>query len=84
VVLVEAGEQPLWLRWLRRAAKPWNNMLQALPDSLLHQALVASRRLAATAVAPAAVRQPWAAQFAAAMAPVGQHVNLTGAGSGEL
>ena len=29
VVLVEAGEQPLWLRWLRRAAKLWNSMLEA-------------------------------------------------------
>ena len=74
VVLVEAGEQPLWLRWLRRAAKLWNSMLEAPPDSLLHQALATSRQLAAAPAAPA--RQPWAAQFAAAMAAAGQPVNL--------
>ena len=76
VVLVEAGEQPLWLRWLRRAAKLWNSMLEAPQDSLLHQALAASRQLAEVAPAAAAARQPWAAQFAAAMAAVGQPVNL--------
>jgi DNA-binding HxlR family transcriptional regulator len=49
VVLVEAGEQPLRLRWLRRAANLWNNMLEGPLDNLRHQALVASRQLAATA-----------------------------------
>lgn len=74
VVLVEAGEQPLWLRWLRRAAKLWNSMLEAPPDSLLRRTLVASCQLAALAATPA--RQSWAAQFAAAMASVGQPVSL--------
>ena len=76
VVLLEAGEQPLWLRWLRPAAKLWNSMLEAPPDSLLQQALAASRQLAEATPAAAAARQPWAAQFAAAMAAVGQPVNL--------
>ena len=49
-------------------------MLEAPPDSL-HQALqAASRQVGAAPAAPA--RQPWAAQFAAAMAAAGQPVNL--------
>ena len=51
-------------------------MLEAPQDSLLHQALAASRQLAEVAPAAAAARQPWAAQFAAAMAAVGQPVIL--------
>jgi hypothetical protein len=41
--------QPLWLRWLRRAAKLCHSMPEAPPDSLRHQALVTSRHLAAAA-----------------------------------
>ena len=51
-------------------------MLEAPPDSLLRRTLVASCQLAAVDVAATPARQSWAAQFAAAMASVGQPVSL--------
>ena len=49
VVLTELGELPLWLRWLRRAARLWNCLLVEPPSSLLGRALGASVELARTA-----------------------------------
>jgi hypothetical protein len=35
VVLAEAGERPLWQRWLLRAVKLWNLAVTAEQSSLL-------------------------------------------------
>ena len=74
VVLVETGEQPLWQRWLRRAAKLWNRVLEQPQDSLLQQALNASCNLADGS--QTAARQSWAEQLAAGMAAVGMPLDL--------
>jgi len=74
VVLAEAGEQPLWLRWLRRAAKLYNKIVAMDPSSLVHQALAASIHLAAGSHVLA--RQSWAAQLAAPLAAIGMAVSL--------
>ena len=73
VVLAEAGELPLYVRWLGRAARFWNSLLHQPADSLEHQALVASVQLAAEqrpGVQPGHWG-PWAAQLAAAIRAVG-------------
>ncbi|KAL4857864.1 hypothetical protein ACK3TF_001848 [Chlorella vulgaris] len=49
VVLAEAGERPLWQRWLLRAAELWNLAVTAEQSSVLWQAMTAS---VALAVAP--------------------------------
>lgn len=74
VVLAETGEQPLWQRWLRRAAKLWNRALEQPQDSLLRQALVASCSQADGS--QTAARKPWAEQLAAGMAAVGLPLDL--------
>jgi hypothetical protein len=74
VVLAETGQQPLWLRWLRRAAKLWNRLLTEQRGSLLQQALAANTQLAAHSQPPS--RQSWAAQFAAGLAAIGMPLNL--------
>jgi len=74
VVLAETGEQPLWQRWLRRAAKLWNRVLEQPQDSLLRQALDASCRLADGR--QTAARQSWAEQLAVSMAAVGMPLDL--------
>ena len=74
VVLAETGEQPLWQRWLRRAAKLWNRVLQQPEGSLLRQALAASCSLADGS--QTAARQSWAEQLAAGMAAVGLPLDL--------
>jgi hypothetical protein len=67
-VLLEAGERPLWARWLQRAGRLWNCLTAEPPGSLLHAAFEVSCQLAATtpATVPLA-RQSWAAQLAAAL-----------------
>jgi len=74
VVLAETGEQPLWLRWLRRAGKLWNRVVAEQPESLVRRALAASIHLAAEQ-RPSA-RQSWAAQLAAGMAAIGMPLDL--------
>ena len=74
VVLAETGQKPLWVRWLRRAAKLWNRLVEQPEDSLVRRALAASVMLAGGNQTPA--RQPWAAQFGAAMEAVGMPVDL--------
>ena len=76
VVLVEARGAATLAALAAAGGQTMDSILKAPPDSLLHQALAASRQLAEVAPAAAAARQPWAAQLAAAMAAVGQPVNL--------
>jgi hypothetical protein len=76
VVLVEARGAATLAALAAAGGQTMGSILKAPPDSLLHQALAASRQLAEVAPAAAAARQPWAAQLAAAMAAVGQPVNL--------
>ena len=76
VVLAEAGERPLWQRWLLRAVKLWSLGVAAEQNSLLPQAVKASAALAAAPGQrnPAAV--PWAQQLAAALAATGVQLDL--------
>ena len=76
VVLAETGQQPLWLRWLRRAAKLWNRVVAEQPGSLVRQALTASIQLAASDSQPLADRQSWAAQLAATLTAIDAPINL--------
>jgi hypothetical protein len=76
VVLTEMGELPLWLRWLKRAARLWNRLLAQPPDSLLRRALGASLALALEAPAGQLARRPWAGQLAEAMAGIGMPLDL--------
>jgi hypothetical protein len=62
VILAQMGERPLWLRWLQRAAKLWNQALLAQPDSLLRQEADASIPSAQALGSRVAARQPWALQ----------------------
>jgi hypothetical protein len=76
-VLLEAGERPLWARWLQRAGRLWNRLTAAPPGSLLHAAFGFSRQLAATAPATLPLaRQSWAAQLPAALQGIGMPVDL--------
>ena len=76
-VLLEAGERPLWVRWLQRAGRLWNRLTAAPQGSLLHAAFAVSRQLAATTPEnlPLA-RRSWAAQLATALSGVGLPVDL--------
>ncbi|KAL4854747.1 hypothetical protein ACK3TF_004665 [Chlorella vulgaris] len=71
VVLAEAGERPLWQRWLLRAVKLWNLAVTAEHSSLLWQAMTASVSLAVVPGNRIPARQPWAQQLAAALAAMG-------------
>jgi hypothetical protein len=76
-VLLETGEQPLWVRWLRRAARLWNRLVAEPAGSLLRRAFQASLQLAVEA--PPGLRlaeQSWAGQLAIALGHIGMPVNL--------
>ena len=74
----ETGEAPLWRRWLRPGAKLWSTAARtrSAPDSLMHQALATTTHLAAANTTLTPAWQPWAGQLAAAMAAVGQPLDL--------
>jgi hypothetical protein len=77
VVLTELGELPVWLRWLKRAARLWNRLLAQPSGSLLRRALDTSMALALEAPAgQLRARQSWAGQLAAAMATIGIPLDL--------
>ena len=76
VVLAEAGERPLWQRWLLRAVKLWNLAVAADQSSLLRQAVEASAALAAAPGHRNPAAQPWAQQLAAALAAAGVQLDL--------
>lgn len=76
VVLTELGELPLWLRWLKRAARLWNRLLAQPAGSLMRRALHTSITLALEAPAEKLVRQSWAGQLAAAMEAIGMPLDL--------
>ena len=69
-VLAEAGEPPLYVRWLGRAARFWNRLLSRPADSVERRALEASVALASVK-AGADAWASWAAQLAAAVQAVG-------------
>ena len=71
VLLAEAGEMPLYVRWLMSAARFWNSLLEAAEGSLMQQALKASLDLAASHTSLRPAKQPWAAQLAFAMQRAG-------------
>ena len=74
-ILAEAGEPPLYITWLVRAARFWSAAVAAPEGSLLRQVLDASLQMAAqcqTSREPVPVaRQPWAAQLHLAMEAAG-------------
>jgi hypothetical protein len=76
VVLAEAGERPLWQRWVLRAVKLWNLAVTAEQSSLLWQAMTASVALAVAPGHRIPARQPWAQQLAAALAAMGVRLDL--------
>jgi hypothetical protein len=76
VVLTELGELPLWLRWLKRAARLCNRLLAQPPGSLLRRALQSSITLALEAPAEQLARQSWAGALAVAMGAVGMPLDL--------
>ncbi|KAI3436385.1 hypothetical protein D9Q98_002439 [Chlorella vulgaris] len=76
VVLAEAGERPLWQRWVLRAVKLWNLAVTAEQSSLLWQAMTASVALAVAPGHRIPARQPWAQQLAAALAAIGVQLDL--------
>ena len=76
VVLTELGERPLWLQWLRRAARLWNKLLAQPADSLTRRALDASIALAQSAPGGQLARQSWAGQLAAALGAIGMPLDL--------
>ncbi|KAL4859077.1 Retrovirus-related Pol polyprotein from type-2 retrotransposable element R2DM [Chlorella vulgaris] len=76
VVLAEAGERPLWQRWVLRAVKLWNLAVTAEQSSLLWQAMTASVALAVAPGHRIPARQPWAQQLAAALAAMGVQLDL--------
>ena len=47
IVMAEAGQQPLYVRWLRQAARLWNSLVAAPEGSLMQQTLQAAVQLAA-------------------------------------
>lgn len=72
-ILAEAGEPPLYITWLVRAARFWSTAVAAPEGSLLRQVLDASLQMAAECQSggvPVA-QQPWAAQLQLAMAAAG-------------
>ena len=76
-VLLETGEQPLWVRWIRRAARLWNRLVAEPAGSLLRRAFETSLQLAADA--PPGLRlaeQSWAGQLAVALGHIGMPVDL--------
>ena len=73
-ILAEAGEPPLFITWLVRAARFWSTAVAAPAGSLLHQVVDASLQMAAECVdmpAAQAAQLPWAAQLQRAMAAAG-------------
>ncbi|KAI3436751.1 hypothetical protein D9Q98_006163 [Chlorella vulgaris] len=76
VVLAEAGERPLWQRWVLRAVKLWNLAVTAEQSSLLWQAMTASVALAVAPGHRIPARQPWVQQLAAALAAMGVQLDL--------
>ena len=59
------------------AAELWNTAVRSAPDSLMHQALATTTQLAAANTTLTPAWQPWTGQLAAAMAAVGQPLDLT-------
>jgi hypothetical protein len=76
VVLAEAGERPLWQRWLLRSVRLWNTAVAAEQSSLLRRAVAASAAMAAAPGHRNPAAQPWAQQFAAALAAIGMQLDL--------
>jgi hypothetical protein len=74
-VLLEAGERPLWVRWLVRAGRLWNRLTAEPAGSLLRRAFEASLQLAAPAGGQPG-RQSWAGQVAAALVAIGMPADL--------
>ena len=70
-VLAEAGQPPLHVTWLGRAARFWSSLLEAPEGSLIGTIVEASTQLAAEHSDAPAAQLPWAAQLQRALREVG-------------
>ena len=70
-VLAEAGQPPLHVTWLGRAARFWSSLLEAPEGSLINTVVAASAQLAAEHGDAPAAQLPWAAQLQRALRVVG-------------
>jgi hypothetical protein len=72
-ILAEAGQPPLHVSWLERAARFWSSLVAAPEGGVLQQVLDASLQLATESdgIPLADADLPWAAQLQRAMADVG-------------
>ena len=76
-VLAKAGQPPLYITWLVRAARFWSSLVAAPAGSLMHTVLEGSMQLAA-AHSEAPLRQlPWVAQLQRAMQAAGVQFDPT-------
>lgn len=72
-ILAEAGQVPLYITWLMRAARLWSDVAAAPQDGIMQQVLDASLELAAECQGQRIALDdlPWAAQLQQAMAAAG-------------
>jgi len=70
-ILAEAGQTPLHISWLVRAARFWNSLLDAPAGSITHAVVEAGLQMAADSAGLAAAQLPWLAQLSQAMAAAG-------------
>ena len=71
-----AGQQPLHITWLVRAASFWNSLLDAPAGSVTHTAVEAGLQVAAESAGLTACQLPWSAQLTQAMAALAAGVDL--------
>jgi hypothetical protein len=73
-LLAEAGQPPLYVRWLQQSARMWNSLVAAPAGSLMQQTLSASLALAEQCSASPGIppaRQPWLMQLARGLRAAG-------------
>ena len=70
-ILAEAGEPPLFISWLVRAARFWSTVVSAPEGGLMQQVLDASLQMTAECQGMPPAQMPWAAQLQRAMAAAG-------------
>ena len=70
-ILAEAGQPPLHISWLVRAARFWNSLLDAPAGSITHAVVEAGLQMAADNAGVPAGQLPWLAQLTQAMAAAG-------------
>ena len=62
-ILAEAGQPPLHITWLVRAARFWNSLLDAPAGSVTHAVVEAGLQMAADSAGLTPAQLPWLAQL---------------------